>query len=56
LSNAYLGDFKNTISGVAKRYHVTFINDHSRFTKDYMLNIKDKAEEMFVKYKAKVEN
>ena len=33
-----------------------FVDDHSRFTKIYLLRTKDEALEMFIKYKSEVEN
>ena len=51
-----LADFKNNVSRGGKRYYVTFIDDFSRYTKVYLLRSKDKAKEMFLKYKAEVEN
>ena len=39
-----------------KNFHVIFVDDHSRFTKFYLLRTKDEALEMFIKYKNKVEN
>ena len=39
-----------------KRFYVIFVDDHSRFTKLYLLRTKDEALEMFIKYKSEVEN
>ena len=39
-----------------KRFYVIFVDDHSRITKLYLLRTKDKALEMFIKYKSEVEN
>ena len=39
-----------------KKYYVTFIDDFSRYTKVYLLKNKDEAFDMFLKYKAEVEN
>ena len=39
-----------------KRFYVIFIDNHSRFTKLYLLRTNDEALEMFIKYKSKVEN
>ena len=35
---------------------MTFIDNYSRYTKCYHLSYKDEAVEIFMKYKAKVEN
>ena len=35
---------------------MTFIDDYSRFTKVYLLRNKDEAFDMFLSYKAEVEN
>ena len=51
-----LADFKNTISKVGKKWYITFVDDFSRYIKVYLLKSKDEAEEMFLKYKAEVEN
>jgi len=37
-------------------YYITFVDDCSRYTKVYFLQSKNEAKEMFLKYKAKVEN
>ena len=39
-----------------KRFYVIFVDDHSRFTKLYLLRTKDEALEMFIKYKSEVDN
>ena len=39
-----------------KRYYITFIDDCSRYTKVYLLRNKDEAFDVFLLYKAKVEN
>ena len=39
-----------------KRYYVTFIDDFSRYTKVYLFRNKDEAFDMFLIYKAEVEN
>ena len=39
-----------------KRFYVIFVNNHSRFTKLYLLRTKDEALEIFIKYKSEVEN
>jgi hypothetical protein len=56
LVHSDLGDFKNYESRGGKRYYITFVDDCSRFTMVYLLRSKDEAEEMFLKYKAEVEN
>jgi len=39
-----------------KNYFVTFIDDYSRYTKVYLIKHKDKDFDLFLTYKAKVEN
>jgi len=39
-----------------EKYCITFVDYHSRFTKIYQLRTKDETKEMFIKYKAEVEN
>ena len=39
-----------------KKIYVTFIDDYSRFTRVYLLRNKDEAFDMFLSYKAEVEN
>ena len=39
-----------------KNFYVIFVDDHSRFTKLYLLRTKDEALEMFINYKSEVEN
>jgi len=39
-----------------KTYFVTFIDDYSRYTKAYLIKHKDEAFNVFVTYKAEVEN
>ncbi|CAH9139832.1 unnamed protein product [Cuscuta epithymum] len=56
LIHSDLADFKNTESRGGKRYYMTFIDDFSRYAKVYLLRSKDEAGEMFMKYKAEVEN
>jgi len=43
-----------TIGG--KSYFVTFIYDYSRYTKVYLIRHKDEVFDMFLSYKAEVEN
>lgn len=50
-----LDDLKQTITRGGKRYCITFIHD-SRYTKVSLLRNKDEAGEMFIKYKAEIEN
>jgi len=51
-----LADFKNTVSKHGKKWYIAFVDNCSRYTKVYLPKSKDEAEEMFLKYKAKVEN
>ncbi len=51
-----LADFRNIESRGGKRYYITFVDDYSRYTKIYLLRNKDEAENMFLVYKAEVEN
>jgi len=51
-----LTHFKNTMSKGGKKWYITFVDDYSKYTKVYLLKSEDEAEEMFLKYKAKVEN
>ena len=51
-----LAGSKNTMSKGVKKWYITFVDDYSRYTKVYLLKSKDKVEEMFLKYKAEVEN
>ena len=50
-----LGDLKHTMTRGGKNFYVIFVDDHSRFTKFYLLRTKDEALEMFIKYKSEVE-
>ena len=56
LIHSDLGDLKQTMTRGGKKFYVTFINDYSRFTRVHLLRNKDKAFDMFLSYKAKVEN
>jgi len=56
LVHSNLANFKNTMSKGGKKWYITFVGDYSRYTKVYLLKSKDEAEEMFLKYKAEVEN
>lgn len=51
-----LADFRNTESRGGKKYYITFVDDHSKFTRVYLLKTKDEAEKMFMIYKTEVEN
>jgi hypothetical protein len=51
-----LGDLKQTPTRGGKCYYITFIDDFSRYTKVYLLKHKDEAFDMFLSYKAEVEN
>lgn len=51
-----LGDLKQTMTRGGKRYYITFIDDFSRYTKVYLVRNKDEAFNMFLSYKAEVEN
>ena len=56
LIHSNLGDLKQTMTRGGKKFYMTFIDDYSRFTKVYLLRNKDKAFDMFLIYKAEVEN
>ena len=49
-----LGDLKYTMTRGGKRFYVIFVDDHSRFTKLYLLRTKDEALEMFISIKVKL--
>ena len=51
-----LGDLIQTMTRGVKKFYVTFIDDYSRFTRVYLFRNKDEACDMFLSYKAKVEN
>ena len=51
-----LGDLKLTMTRGSKKFYVTFIDDYFRFTRVYLLGNKDENFDMFLSYKAKVEN
>ena len=51
-----LGDLKQTMTRGGKKFYVTFIDDYSRFTRVYLLINKDEVFDMFLSYKAEVEN
>ena len=56
LVHSDLGDLKHTMTRSGKKFYAIFVDDHSRFTKLYLLRTKDEALEMFIKYKNEVEN
>ena len=56
LVHSDLGDLKHTMTRGGKKFYVIFVDDHSRFTKLYLLRTKDEALEMFIKYKNEVES
>ena len=56
LIHSDLVDLKQTMSRGGKNYFVTFIDDYSRYTKLYLIKHKDEVFDVFLKYKAKVEN
>ena len=56
LSHSDLGNLKQTMTRGGKKFYVTFIDDDSRFTRVYLLRNKDEAFDMFLRYKAEVEN
>ena len=56
LIHSDLGDLKQTITRRGKKFYVTFIDDYSRFTRVYLLRNKDETLDMFLSYKAEVEN
>ena len=51
-----LGDLKHVMTRGGKNFYVIFVDDHSIFTKIYLLKTKDDVLEMFMKYKSEVEN
>ena len=56
LIHSDLGDLKQAMTRGGKKFYVTFIDDYSRFTRVYFLRNKDEAFNMFLSYKAEVEN
>ena len=56
LIHTNLADLKQTMSRGGKNYFVTFIDDYSRYTKVYLIKRKDEAFDVFLTYKAEVEN
>ena len=56
LIHSDVGDLKLIITTRGKKFYVTFIDDYSRFTRVYLLRNKDEAFDMFLSYKAEVEN
>ncbi|KAL0290771.1 UNVERIFIED_CONTAM: Retrovirus-related Pol polyprotein from transposon TNT 1-94 [Sesamum angustifolium] len=55
LNSAYMVESINIWQG-GKKYYISFVDDYSRYTKIYLLRSKEEASEMFLKYKAEVEN
>ena len=51
-----LGDLKRTMTRGGKKFYVTFIDDYYRFTIVYLLRNKDEAFDLFLSYKAEIEN
>ena len=56
LIHSDLGDLKQTMTRGGNKFYVTLIDDYSKFTRFYLLRNKDEAFDMFLSYKAKVEN
>ena len=56
LIHSNIGDSKQTMTRGGKKFYVTFIDDYYRFTRVYLLRNKDEAFDMFLSYKAEVEN
>ena len=56
LIHSDLGDLKNTMTRGGKRFYITFIDDYSIYTREYLLRNKDEAMDAFIKYKNEVEN
>ena len=56
LIHSDLGDLKQTMTRGGKKFYVTFIDDYSRFIRVYLLRNKDEVFDMFLSYKAEVEN
>ena len=56
LIHSDLGYLKQTMTRGGKKFYVTFIDDYSMFTRVYLLRNKDEAFDMFLSYKAEVEN
>ena len=56
LIHSDLGDLKQTMTRGGKKFYVTFIDNYSKFTRVYLLRNKDEAFDMFLSYKAEVEN
>lgn len=51
-----LCDFKATPTRAVKNYHISFIDDCSKFCYVYLIHSKDEALNMFKQYKAEVKN
>ena len=56
LVHSDLAEFRSTETRGGKKYYITFVDDHSRYTKLYLLRSKDEAENVFYTYMAEVEN
>jgi len=56
LIHSDIGDLKNNLTRVGKRFYITFIDDCTRYTVVYLLRSKYEAFEIFLKYKSEVEN
>ena len=56
LIHSNLGDLKQTMIRGGNKFYVTFIDDYSRFIGVYLLRNKDETFDMFLIYKAEVEN
>ena len=56
LIHSNLGDLKQIMTKGGKKFYVTFLDDCSKFTRVYLLRNKDEAFDMFLNYKAEVEN
>ena len=56
LIHSHLGDLKQIMTMGCKKFYVTFIDDYFRFIRVYLLKNKDETFDMFLSYKAEVEN
>ena len=56
LIHSDLCDLKFMPTRGGKKYFITFIDDYTRYCYVYLLNSKDEAMNMFITYKAEVEN
>ena len=48
-------DFKSIQTRGGKKYFITFIDDYTRYSYVYLIQIKDEALETFIQYKNEVE-